>query len=73
MIRDNIENVRTIVGTSYEMVQQGGTTEYTAGYRAGILALAETLLWPEADKSEQRERIQRLYAAHRALFVDIPS
>lgn len=71
MIRDDIAVVRTIVQTAYNL----GATDKTSEdrYKQGVFDLAGELLWPDQGWETQRERLARLFAAHRALFVDAPA
>ena len=73
MIRDNIENTRAIIRTAYELARPEGQFNaedaFAIGYRQGVFDLAGELLWPDEDNRSQRERLGRLFDAHKALFV----
>ena len=75
MIRDSLENVRAVVTIAYELAYPKGEPgdQYETGYRQGVLDLAGELLWPDEDRAPQRDRLSRLFDAHRALFVEAPS
>jgi hypothetical protein len=74
MIRDNVDNVRAIIDTAFELgtKDDNGHVEdrYTLGYRQGIFDLAGQILWPDRSWTEQRDRLHALFSAHRALFVE---
>jgi hypothetical protein len=76
MIRDNIENARTVITTAYKLTAgeglAGDSGRYSIGYRQGVFDLAGELLWPEQSWQTRRERLARLFDAHTALFVEVP-
>lgn len=65
MIRDDISVARAIIDASFKLA----TTDKRPNYDQGVLDLAGELLWPERPWAERRERLGRMYDAHRALFV----
>lgn len=74
MIRDDITTARIVVQSSLKMVtaKQDGTSDHATGYRQGVMDLAGELLYPDLSWPDRRERLAELYAAHKALFVEVP-
>jgi len=75
MIRDDIAAARAIVQEAYDLATQrqwSADDQYGTGYRQGVFDLACQLLWPDEDGHKQRERLSNLFAAHKALFVEVP-
>jgi len=71
MIRDDIAVTRAVIATAYKLSTAKDwrdTDKYTIGYRQGVFDLAGQLLWPDEDWNTQRDRLHRLFTAHRALF-----